>query len=112
MAAYYIYLIRFGAVDQVVKNAMFTTEDGQHWYYINYDNDTILGLNNYGDLAFGPFITRESKVGTEFCYAAKVSIICSYMYEEKRSEETILVSEGKKKTIDRNSTLSNYTVVA
>lgn len=30
MAAYYIYLIRFGAVDQVVKNAMLTSEDGQH----------------------------------------------------------------------------------
>jgi len=30
MAAYYVYLIRCGAVDQVVKNAMFTSEDGQH----------------------------------------------------------------------------------
>ena len=49
---------------------------------------------------------------TEFSYAAKVGIICSHMYEEKRSEETNVISEGKKKTIDRNSTLSNYTVVA
>jgi hypothetical protein len=46
LAAYYIYLLRFGAVDQTVKNAMFTTEDGQHWFYINYDNDTILGIDN------------------------------------------------------------------
>jgi hypothetical protein len=30
MAAYYIYLMRFGAVDQVVKNSMFTSEDGKH----------------------------------------------------------------------------------
>ena len=49
---------------------------------------------------------------TGFSNAAKVSIICSHMYEEKRSEETNVVSEGKKKTIDRNLTLSNYTVVA
>lgn len=46
LAAYYIYLRRFGAVDQTVKNAMFTTEDGLHWFYINYDNDTILGIDN------------------------------------------------------------------
>ena len=46
LAAYYVYLLRMGAVDQTVKNAMFTTEDGQHWFYINYDNDTILGIDN------------------------------------------------------------------
>ena len=46
LAAYYVYLLRFGAVDQTVKNAMFTTEDGVHWFYINYDNDTILGIDN------------------------------------------------------------------
>ena len=90
MAAYYIYLIRFGAVDQVVKNAMFTTEDGQHWYYINYDNDTILGLNNYGDLTFGPFITRESKVGTEFCYAARNSTLWNCLEADKEFMEEIV----------------------
>ena len=90
MAAYYIYLIRFGAVDQVVKNAMFTTEDGQHWYYINYDNDTILGLNNYGDLAFGPFITRESKVGTEFCYAARNSTLWNCLEADREFMEEIV----------------------
>ncbi len=46
LCAYYVYLLRFGAVDQTVKNAMFTTEDGEHWFYINYDNDTILGIDN------------------------------------------------------------------
>lgn len=46
LAAYYVYLLRFGAVDQTVKNAMFTTEDGVHWFYINYDNDTVLGIDN------------------------------------------------------------------
>lgn len=90
MAAYYIYLIRFGAVDQVVKNAMFTTEDGQHWYYINYDNDTVLGLNNYGDLAFGPFITRESKVGTAFCYAARNSTLWNCLEADREFMEEIV----------------------
>ncbi|MDE7465569.1 MAG: CotH kinase family protein, partial [Muribaculaceae bacterium] len=59
-AAYYVYLMRFGAVDQVVKNAMFTTEDGKHWYFINYDNDTINGLRNDGLLAFDPTIDRQT----------------------------------------------------
>ena len=43
VAAYYVYFTRFGAVDQVLKNQMMTTMDGQHWFFINYDNDTILG---------------------------------------------------------------------
>lgn len=50
LVAYYIYLLRFGAVDQTVKNAMFMTEDGVHWFFINYDNDTILGIDNASHL--------------------------------------------------------------
>lgn len=60
VAAYYVYLMRFGAVDQVVKNAMLTTEDGEHWYYINYDNDTVNGLRNDGLLIYPPTIDRQS----------------------------------------------------
>lgn len=77
MAAYYIYLIRCGAVDQVVKNAMLTSEDGQHWYYINYDNDTIFGLNNLGDLVFQPTITRSTMLEgqQDFDYAARESTL-------------------------------------
>lgn len=61
MAAYYVYLMRYAAVDQFVKNAMFTSEDGQHFYYIHYDNDTINGLINSGKLIVKPDATRESK---------------------------------------------------
>ena len=60
MAAYYIYLMRFGAVDQTVKNAMFTTEDGVHFFFINYDNDTINGLTNDGKLVVTPYATRST----------------------------------------------------
>ncbi|MCI6931485.1 MAG: hypothetical protein MR750_09575 [Methanobrevibacter boviskoreani] len=77
MAAYYVYLIRFGAVDQVLKNAMLTTDDGFHWYYINYDNDTILGLNNLGNLTFGPNITRHTRLAgaNDFDYAGRNSTL-------------------------------------
>ncbi len=60
VAAYYVYLMRFGAVDQPVKNAMFTSEDGEHFYFINYDNDTVLGVRNDGLLIYPPTITRQS----------------------------------------------------
>lgn len=78
VAAYYVYLMRFGAVDQTVKNAMFTTEDGLHWYYINYDNDTINGLDNNGALAFGYTIDRQTidpRSGISYCYAGHDSVL-------------------------------------
>lgn len=85
MAAYYIYLMRFGGVDQTVKNSMFTTEgpatDDPNstlpslWYFINYDNDTILGVKNDGRLVFDPYITRETKDGTGFVYAGRESTL-------------------------------------
>lgn len=78
VAAYYIYLMRFGGVDQTVKNAMFTTEDGIHWYFINYDNDTILGVRNDGLLKFGYDIDRQSKDpdnAEAYCYAGHNSVL-------------------------------------
>lgn len=78
VAAYYVYLMRYGAVDQTVKNAMFTTEDGKHWYYINYDNDTINGVENSGKLTLGYDIDRQSPVpGTpgSYCYAGHSSVL-------------------------------------
>ena len=60
-AAYYVYLLRFGAVDQPVKNAFLTSEDGVHYYFINYDNDTIFGVANTGNLEIPPTADRQSK---------------------------------------------------
>ena len=85
MAAYYIYLMRFGGVDQTVKNAMLTTEGPASddpnsklpslWYFINYDNDTILGVKNDGRLVFDPYITRQTFDGTGFAYAGRESTL-------------------------------------
>jgi hypothetical protein len=61
VAAYYVYLMRFGALDQVVKNCFLTSEDGIHYYFINYDNDTILGVDNTGEISAEPTVNRQSK---------------------------------------------------
>lgn len=60
IAAYYVYIVRHAAVDQTVKNAMFTSEDGIHFYYIHYDNDTVHGLINTGRLRVKPTDDRQS----------------------------------------------------
>ena len=60
MAAYWVYLMRHAAADQFVKNAMFTSEDGEHFYYILYDNDTINGLINSGRLRIRPTDDRST----------------------------------------------------
>ena len=76
VAAYYVYLMRFGAVDQTVKNAFLTSEDGQHFFFINYDNDTINGLINTGKLMLDPYINRQT-IGSdgEYVYAGHSSVL-------------------------------------
>lgn len=83
VAAYYVYAMRFGAVDQMVKNSMFTSEDGKKFYFINYDNDTINGLRNDGYLMYPPTITRqsldESYTTDVYAYAGHDSRLWNYL---------------------------------
>lgn len=84
LAAYYVYIMRFAAVDQVIKNTMMTTEDGKHYYFINYDNDTILGVRNDGYLAYDWQITRESydfSIGA-YCYAGFGSVLWNLLEQD------------------------------
>ena len=67
MAAYYCYLMRHAGADQFVKNAMLTSEDGEHFYFILYDNDTINGLINTGHLKIKPTDDRNS-IGEDGSY--------------------------------------------
>ena len=52
---------------------MFTSEDGKHWYFINYDNDTVLGLDNSGNISYPPTITRNTPSGADYAYAGHES---------------------------------------
>lgn len=93
VAAYYVYLMRFGAVDQPVKNAMFTSEDGVHFYFINYDNDTINGLRNNGVLAFDPTIDRQSldpaTGGLAYAYAGHDSVLWNLLEGDSEFMEIV-----------------------
>ena len=99
MAAYYIYLMRFGGVDQTVKNSMLTTEGPATddplstlpslWYFINYDNDTILGVKNDGRLVFDPYITRQTKDGSGYVYAGRESTLWNNLENDVQFMETV-----------------------
>ena len=113
MAAYYIYLMRFGGVDQTVKNSMLTSEGSaiddpnstlpSLWYFINYDNDTILGVKNDGRLVFDPYITRDTKDGTGYVYAGRESTLWNNLeadieFMNKVTEVDNALAEGKGNT--------------
>ena len=74
VAGYYVYLRRYGAVDQFVKNTMlFTDGNGKYdprtdlkyrkFFFINYDNDCLFGLRNNGQLAFHWDLDRQTLDG-------------------------------------------------
>ena len=66
VAAYYVHLMRHGAVDQVVKNTFFTSfGKGTHgnkykWFFINYDNDTTVDKINDGHLIYDYLFDRQT----------------------------------------------------
>lgn len=102
LAAYYVYLMRFAAVDQVIKNTMMTTEDGKHYYFINYDNDTVMGVRNDGFLAYDWKIDRESydtSMGS-YAYAGFGSVLWNLLEQDDdfmdkvQKVATAMVSSG------------------
>ena len=52
LLSYYVLRETFVMADQGAKNCMLASWDGRKWYWIFYDNDTILGVNNSGLIAF------------------------------------------------------------
>lgn len=70
MAAYYIFVMRFGLVDSLERNAQIKTYDGVHWHYEPWDMDIALGNKNDGGIAFNPPINRNTKLpGSQGTYA-------------------------------------------
>ena len=95
VAAYYCYLMRFGAVDQPVKNAFLTSEDGEKFYFINYDNDTINGLINTGRLALDPTVNRDT-IGSdgEYVYAGHNSVLWNKLTNDAEFMEIVSIVDN------------------
>lgn len=70
MAAYYIFVLRFGLVDSLERNAQIKTYDGVHFHYEPWDMDIALGNKNDGGIAYEPPINRDTKLpGSVTTYA-------------------------------------------
>lgn len=90
MAAYWCYLMRHAAADQFVKNAMFTSEDGVKWYYILYDNDTINGLINTGDIRIKPTDDRQTKDASgSYVFAGHNSKLWNFLEADEEFQEIV-----------------------
>lgn len=111
VAAYYVYFSRFGAVDQVLKNQMMTTMDGQHWFFINYDNDTILGVRNDAILAFNWDVDRDTWdfTGNSFAYAGSKSVLWNTL---SKSSKFMNIVRNVDRQLSSSKLLSADTVLA
>lgn len=93
VAAYYVYLMRHGAVDQTVKNAMLTSEDGKHYYFILYDNDTTHGLRNDSILLYSPTIDRQTEdptfAVTTYAFAGHDSVLWNNLEADDKFMEIV-----------------------
>ena len=90
MAAYYSYLMRHAAADQLVKNAMLTSEDGIKFYFIHYDNDTINGLINIGDIDILPTDDRQSvDESGEYKFAGHGSVLWNMLEADEEFMEIV-----------------------
>ena len=74
LAAYYVFVLRFGLVDSLERNAQLKTYDGVHWHYEPWDMDIALGNKNDGGIAFNPPIDRNTKLNVEtYAISGKVN---------------------------------------
>ena len=110
VAAYFVYFTRFGAVDQCVKNCMITTEDGKHWYYINYDNDTVLGVRNDAVLTFNWDFSRDSYdyTNNSWAYQGTRSVLWNNLEQDKEFMDIVKQIDSEMYT---NGLLSAATVL-
>ena len=97
---YFLLVHLLGMVDNLGKNMMLTTWDGNVWYPQFYDMDTMLGLDNTGYLKFfsdidiveGTYNTSNSKLWTlvQEAYQSELSEMYKSLRANTFRSETIL----------------------
>jgi hypothetical protein len=81
---YFIQLMIFGQTDNLGKNAMFDTWDGEHWYPRPYDLDSQAGLDNNGNDNVATFV----EIKPEF------SLNYNPNYTQQELEDNYLLEES------------------
>ena len=72
---YYIYTFFALMVDQRAKNLFLTSWDKKHWMCYFYDNDTIYGINNQGDLVLDYYYEDKDQLGDAYIYNGATSTL-------------------------------------
>ena len=71
----YLFTDTLLCVDNRAKNFFPTTFDGVHWLSFPYDRDTMLGINNEGQLAFDYNLEDTDKIGGAEVYNGQESVL-------------------------------------
>lgn len=72
---YYVYTFFALMVDQRAKNLFLTSWDKKHWLCYFYDNDTIYGINNQGDLVLDYYYEDRDQLGDAYVYNGATSTL-------------------------------------
>ena len=72
---YYVYTFFALMVDQRAKNLFLTSWDKKHWMCYFYDNDTIYGINNQGDLVLDYYYEDKDQLGDAYIYNGATSTL-------------------------------------
>ena len=72
---YYVYTFFALMVDQRAKNLFLTSWDKKHWMCYFYDNDTIYGINNQGDLVLDYYYEDKDQLGDAYVFNGATSTL-------------------------------------
>lgn len=72
---YYVYTFFALMVDQRAKNLFLTSWDQQKWMCYFYDNDTIYGINNQGDLVLDYYYEDKDQLGDAYVFNGATSTL-------------------------------------
>lgn len=81
MAAYYIFLLRFGLVDSGERNVQIKTYDGIHFHYEPWDMDIAMGNRNDGGIAFNPPVDRNTRLGNGYAISGRSASTSNFLWD-------------------------------
>ena len=81
MAAYYIFMLRFGLVDSGERNVQIKTYDGVHFHYEPWDMDIAMGNRNDGGIAFAPPVDRNTRLGNGYAISGRSATTSNFLWD-------------------------------